>query len=248
MNWLIDGIAIIIIMIAAFSAYRKGFVRTFFGLITVILAIVLASIFHKNLAAYIKDTTDLDEWINSVIVETTGNISEDVNKTSKRENTDTGSIFDMAQYASDSNLYDTIDVSALIPEEGFLNSLPDVLSEKMGLDEAKQNAGLNITTKISDAAINVLSWFIIYLVAQIILNIVVAILDGIMSLPLLREINNIAGLGIGILIGVFRIYIILAVIYFIATVVNISPVMNVLNNSTLVAAMYNNNLLLKLIF
>lgn len=248
MNWLIDGIAIIIIVIAAFSAYRKGFVRTFFGLITVILAIVLASIFHKNLAAYIKDTTDLDEWINSVIVETTGNISEDVNKTSKRENTDTGSIFDMAQYASDSNLYDTIDVSALIPEEGFLNSLPDVLSEKMGLDEAKQNAGLNITTKISDAAINVLSWFIIYLVAQIILNIVVAILDGIMSLPLLREINNIAGLGIGILIGVFRIYIILAVIYFIATVVNISPVMNVLNNSTLVAAMYNNNLLLKLIF
>ena len=248
MNWLIDGIAIVIIVIAAFSAYRKGFVRTFFGLITVILAIVLASIFHKNLAAYIKDTTDLDEWINSVIVETTGNISEDVNKTSKRENADTGSIFDMAQYASDSNLYDTIDVSALIPEEGFLNSLPDVLSEKMGLDEAKQNAGLNITTKISDAAINVLSWFIIYLVAQIILNIVVAILDGIMSLPLLREINNIAGLGIGILIGVFRIYIILAVIYFIATVVNISPVMNVLNNSTLVAAMYNNNLLLKLIF
>lgn len=248
MNWLIDGIAIIIIVIAAFSAYRKGFVRTFFGLITVILAIVLASIFHKNLAAYIKDTTDLDEWINSVIVDSTSSISEDVNKTSKEDKVDTGSLFDMAQYASDSNLYDTIDVSALIPEEGFLNSLPDVLSEKMGLDEAKQNAGLNITTKISDAAINVLSWFIIYLVAQIILNIVVAILDGIMSLPLLREINNIAGLGIGILIGVFRIYIILAVIYFIATVVNISPVMNVLNNSTLVAAMYNNNLLLKLIF
>lgn len=248
MNWLIDGIAIIIIVIAAFSAYRKGFVRTFFGLITVILAIVLASIFHKNLAAYIKDTTDLDEWINSVIVDSTSSISEDVNKTSKEDKVDTGSLFDMAQYASDSNLYDTIDVSALIPEEGFLNSLPDVLSEKMGLDEVKQNAGLNITTKISDAAINVLSWFIIYLVAQIILNIVVAILDGIMSLPLLREINNIAGLGIGILIGVFRIYIILAVIYFIATVVNISPVMNVLNNSTLVAAMYNNNLLLKLIF
>ena len=248
MNWLIDGIAIVIILIAAFSAYRKGFVRTFFGLISVILAIVLASMFHKNLAAYIKDTTDLDEWINSVIVESTGNISEDVNKTSKKENTDTGSIFDMAQYASDSNLYETVDVSGLIPEEGFLNSLPDVISEKIGLEDFKQNAAHNITTGISDAAINVLSWFIIYLVAQIILSIVVAILDGIMSLPLLREINNIAGLGIGIIIGVFRIYIILAVIYFIATVINISPIMNVLNNSTLVSAMYNNNLLLKLIF
>ncbi len=248
MNWLIDGIAIVIILIAAFSAYRKGFVRTFFGLISVILAIVLASMFHKNLAAYIKDTTDLDEWINSVIVESTGNISEDVNKTSKKENVNTGSVFDMAQYASDSNLYETIDVSTLIPEEGFLNSLPDVLSEKMGLDDFKQNAAQNITLKISDAAINVLSWFIIYVVAQIILNIIVAILDGIMSLPLLREINNIAGLGIGILIGIFRIYIILAVIYFISTVINISPVMNVLNNSALVSAMYNNNLLLKLIF
>ncbi len=247
MNWIIDGIAIVIILIAAFSAYRKGFVRTFFGLITVILAIVLASMFHKNLAAYIKDTTDLDEWINSVIADSTANISQDVNQNNENS-ASTSSIFDMAQYASESNLYSAVDVSGLIPEEGFFNSLPDVLSEKIGLEDFKQNAAQNITLKISDAAINVLSWFIIYLVAQIILNIVVAILDGIMSLPLLREINNIAGLGIGILIGVFRIYIILAVIYFISTVVNLSPVMNVLNNSTLVSAMYNNNLLLKLIF
>ena len=247
MNWIIDGIAILIILIAAFSAYKKGFVRTFFGLVTVILAIVLASMFHKTLAAYIKDTTDLDEWINSVIVDSTANISADVNKTNPNT-TNTGSLLDMAQYASESNLYGSIDVSGLIPEEGYFNSLPDVLSEKIGLNDFKQNAAQNITAGISDAAINVLSWFIIYVVAQIILNIIVAILDGIMSLPLLREINNIAGLGIGILIGVFRIYIILAVVYFISTVVNISPVMNVLNNSMLVSSMYNNNLLLKLIF
>ena len=101
---------------------------------------------------------------------------------------------------------------------------------------------------MADTAINVLSWVILYIGIQIILNIAVAILDGVMSLPLLREINNIAGLAIGVVLGVFRIYIILAVIYFISTVANISPIINAIGYSTMVASMYNNNLLLKIIF
>lgn len=239
MGAMIDIIGILIIAIAAFTSYRKGFVRTFFGLITVIVAILLASMFHKTLAAYIKDSTGLDEWINSFVSESTATISKDVNS---------GNLGKGTSFSTDALGAYTTGMQELFPEGNALSNLPDVLSEKIGLDELKTNVAENISTKLSDGVINVLSWFIIYLVAQIILSIVVAILDGIMSLPLLREVNNIAGLGIGILIGIFRIYLVLAIVYFISSVVNISPVVGAIANSGMVGAMYNNNLLLQLIF
>ncbi|MBR3887706.1 MAG: CvpA family protein [Clostridia bacterium] len=244
MSMIIDIIGLCIIAVAAFSAYKKGFVRTFFGLITVILAIVLATSFHKNLAAYIKDTTDLDEWISGAISDSVSNIGKDVNS---------GNLTSSATSAQDSfsELNSAIDTSALngfMGGENIFSTLPDVVGEKLGVNEFKENMGSNITTSVADTAINVLSWVILYIGIQIILNIVVAILDGIMSLPLLREINNIAGLAIGIVLGVFRIYIILAVIYFISTVANISPIINAIGSSSMIASMYNNNLLLKIIF
>lgn len=244
MSMIIDIIGLCIIAVAAFSAYKKGFVRTFFGLITVILAIVLATSFHKTLAAYIKDTTDLDEWISGALSDSVSNIGEDVNS---------GNLTSSTTSAQDSfsELSSSIDTSALngfMGEENIFSTLPDVVGEKLGVNEFKENIGSNITTTVADTAINILSWVILYIGIQIILNIAVAILDGVMSLPLLREINNIAGLAIGIVMGVFRIYIILAVIYFISTVANIYPIINAIGSSSMIASMYNNNLLLKIIF
>lgn len=247
MSMIIDIIGLCIIAVAAFSAYKKGFVKTFFGLITVILAIVLATSFHKTLAAYIKDTTDLDEWISGALSDSFSNIGEDVNS---------GNLTSSASSASStqdvfSELGTTIDTSALnnfMGGENIFSTLPDVVGDKLGVNEFKENMSSNITTSVADTAINILSWVILYIGIQIILNIVVAILDGVMSLPLLREINNIAGLAIGIVMGVFRIYIILAVIYFISTVANIYPIINAIGSSSMIASMYNNNLLLKIIF
>lgn len=247
MSMIIDIIGVCIIAVAAFSAYKKGFVKTFFGLITVILAIVLATSFHKTLAAYIKDTTDLDEWISGALSDSFSNIGEDVNS---------GNLTSSASSASStqdvfSELGTSIDTSALngfMGGENIFSTLPDVVGDKLGVNEFKENMSSNITTSVADTAINILSWVILYIGIQIILNIVVAILDGVMSLPLLREINNIAGLAIGIVMGVFRIYIILAVIYFISTVANIYPIINAIGSSSMIASMYNNNLLLKIIF
>ena len=242
MNMIIDIIGLGIIAVAAFSAYRKGFVRTFFGLITVILAIILATSFHKTLAAYIKDTTDLDVWISGAITDSVTNVGQDVNSGNLTGNATQNSFDELA------GSIDASEFNSFLGGENIFSTLPDVVGSKLGVDEFKENIGTNITTSVADTAINVLSWVILYIGIQIILNIAVAILDGIMSLPLLREINNIAGLAIGIVLGVFRIYIILAVIYFISTVADISPIINAIGSSSMIASMYNNNLLLKIIF
>ena len=48
--------------------------------------------------------------------------------------------------------------------------------------------------------------------------------------------------------GIFRVYFILAIIYFVSNIANIANIVSAINTSTLVAQMYNNNLLINLIF
>ncbi len=249
MKIIIDVIAVAVILGCALMAYKQGFVKTFFGLITVILAIILAGMFHKNLAAYIKANTGLDEFINSFV---SGTISGATDKL--EEQTAFKELRGMVASADFdlSKIGEVMEGAGVVASDfansEFVNKIPAAISDKLNLGNLQEDFSSNLTMKISDATINILSWFIIYIVAQIVLSIVAAILNGLMILPFLREINNLAGLAIGVLLGFFRLYVVLAIVYFVSTIVNISFIVNAITSSSFVGALYNHNLILKLIF
>ena len=181
--------------------------------------------FCKTLATYIKDNTEIDDFIMKSIISINGESSGDTNDESKP------------------TVEDSENTSISIAE-----SIPNTLNEMFGLDEMKEEATTNIVNKITDIAINILSWLIIYAVTRIVLLILTLIFDGIMSLPILKTINNLAGLALGAIMGIFRVYFILAIVYFVSNIVNIAGVVNAISMSTVVSQMYNNNLLINLIF
>ena len=130
----------------------------------------------------------------------------------------------------------------------FMETLPESVGEIVDFEEAKNQTILGIANKISDVVINILSWIIIYFAVRIIVAVITAVFDGIMNLPILKSINNLAGLFIGVIVGIFRIYLLLAIIYFITNVTNLVFFVNVIQTSGLINAMYNNNLIINLIF
>lgn len=236
MGIIIDIVAVLVILICAAIAYLRGFVKTFFGFISMILAIVLACVFCKQLATSIKQNTQVDEWISENI------ILISASTTNNEENEATEEINKGENVEVSGDTKSTINISNAI------NNLPDTLNEAIGLHEIKKNATQTIATKITDVVISIFSWIIIYGITRIVLAIITVIFNGIMNLPLLKEINNIAGLVIGIIMGFFRIYFVLAIVYFISNIINISGLVNIIGTSTMVASMYNNNLLINLIF
>ena len=225
----IDIIAALIIVIAAAVAYFKGFVKNFFGFISTILAIALACLFCKTLATYIKENTEVDDFIMKSIISINGGMSGD---TADDIVGDTSS----GDYGEDNTSL------------SLAESIPNTLNEMFGLDKIKEEATTNIVNKITDIVINILSWLIIYAVTRIVLLILTLVFDGIMSLPILKTINNLTGLVLGAIMGIFRVYFILAIIYFVSNIANIANIVSAINTSTLVAQMYNNNLLINLIF
>lgn len=220
MGMVIDIIAILIIVIAAIIAYVKGFVKTFFGFISSILAIVLACMFCNTLSVVIKDNTEIDDFIRDSIIS--------INEANNEKNEE--------------------DEESEAKSESFADTIPNTLNDLMGLDELKQEATTTIVNKICDVAINILSWLIIYAIVRIVLMILMVVFDGIMSLPILKTVNNLAGLILGAVMGVFRVYFVLAIVYFISNIANISGLVAVINTSTLTAQLYNHNLLINLIF
>ena len=238
MGILIDLIAIAFLVVSALVAYYRGFIKTFFGFVSVILAILFACCFSKPLATHIKESSEMDEWIIESITEIGKQEDEEFESGEEVDEK-----IDEVEVQSGEN--EELPTNALI---GFINDLPESVSEVLDIEESKNIALLNIASKISDVVINILSWLIIYFIVRVIVAVITVIFDGIMNIPVLKSINNLAGLVIGIFVGIFRIYLFLAVIYFISNITNVLIFVNIIQTSGIINAMYNNNLLINLIF
>lgn len=242
---IIDIIAILFILISALIAYKKGFVKTFFGFISVILAILVACCFSKPVANHLKKSTEIDEWI----IESISNIGDD----SKLQNNKEYTILS-GDNISGEIIVEKEDVSEvqgnIINEDIiiFIESLPEVVGDIVDLEEVKNQTISNLSVKISDVVISVLAWIIIYFAVRVVVAVITVIFDGIMSIPILKSINNLAGLIIGFVMGVFRIYLLLAIIYFISNVTSTAFFINIIQTSSLISTMYNSNLIINLIF
>lgn len=108
-----------------------------------------------------------------------------------------------------------------------------------------KNASTNvIADSISTTIINISCIIIVFIISKIILLFFKFIGDLISKLPLIKQVNNIAGFLFGLLKGFFIIYVLFALIAILAPIVNINQLLNIINNSIIANIMYNNNIIL----
>ena len=245
MGLMIDIVAICFLIVSALVAYYKGFVKTFFGFVSVVLSILLACCFSKPLATRIKNSTEIDEWI----VESVVNVGQNTNLEDSKKYTILSGDDISGEIIIEQELSDT-DENVLNDNNviEFIETLPESVEGIINLEDIKNQTLLSVANKISDVVINILAWIIIYFAVRIVVAVITAIFDGIMNLPILKSINNLAGLVIGFIVGIFRIYLLLAIIYFITNITSLGFFVNLIQTSGLIKAMYNNNLIINLIF
>lgn len=226
----IDILGILVVVISAIIAFKKGFVKTFFDFISTFIAIVLAFSLCNFGVQLIKENTTIDEWLEEALNKSL-NVSEEKNEEYVLEKDYTTS-----DNANNNFLTET------------LENLPQNIKEIVGLEEYKENAKISIIENSIEIILKILSWIIIYVLARLILWLLCLIFNGIMSIPFLKQINNMAGLVLGAVVGLFRIYIFLAFVSFLTSVVTMDSFMELIKNSMIISVMYENNILISLIF
>lgn len=88
----------------------------------------------------------------------------------------------------------------------------------------------------------------IYIVARLILFIVAILAKGITQLPLLKQIDKTGGIVYGLVQGIVIVYVLLGIASLISVVWANNPIVEAINKSYLGLILYNNNIILKLIF
>lgn len=125
-------------------------------------------------------------------------------------------------------------------------------SENMIIDSITNKATESLTSEQTAKTVTMfvlkgISFVIIFIIVTIICCILQSVLNLVFNLPVLDIVNNFGGLGVGVIKALLKIYIVLAIISFIAPMNIIDPVIDMINTSTVTKILYQNNLFVSLL-
>lgn len=229
----LDIIIIAIILLCVIMAYRKGLVEVAFRLISFVLAIVLSFTLYIPVANAIIENTQIDETIKQTIEQTI-----------KQE--------DLVAEQKDSAT--TENKNEIEAGEAEKEQIPDIITNYISktvteaATTAKDNLAEVVATNLSITAVKIVTLILLFIVIRIVLSILKIIINAIASLPVINSANKIGGIIYGVLEGLLIIYVALAIAMAISTITGNTDILAYINESTLGKMMFNNNILLKIIF
>lgn len=106
----------------------------------------------------------------------------------------------------------------------------------------------NAAKEISVRLINILVIVSLFIATRLLLILLVLISDLITNIPIIKQFNEIGGILYGTIRGLALIYVILAIVFLITSITSNNDIIATINSSYITQFMYNNNILLNIIF
>ncbi len=222
---MILNIAIIIfVLISIIVGYKRGFTDTVLRLAGGIIALVLAFLLQNSVANFITNQTGMDKQIAEGVKKSVTNM---LIKEDKQPST-----------SDDKNS------SVVMNSKSFLEKY----------EEMKKASGEERTTKIDEWSMSIarfvvkgISFIAIFIIVSLLVMIVRLILGGIMELPVLHQLDEVAGLGAGFILAIIELLVVFSIISFISPLEIMSGINNLIESSSIARFIYNNNFLVTII-
>ena len=154
----------------------------------------------------------------------------------------------------DDNLEQSIREIVIKEDEGIEETkMPDTITDYINnkveqvADSTKETIVDNTAREVTVTIIKAGTWIVLFIVARILMIFLKFITGLIAKLPVIKQFDKLGGIIYGILEGLIIIYVVLAIISFVSPMINVS-ISNAIDKSYVGSMMYNNNLLLKIIF
>ena len=146
----------------------------------------------------------------------------------------------------EANLEDSFEEENLIEEENssISNSFINIINEYVLEVEETENTAEYVASEISYMVISAIVMLVLFVIAKIIMLIVQYILEFIVSLPLIRTFNKVAGIIYGVLRAFVLIYIILAILSLVSPLLANTEIISFIKGSNIGSVFYNDNIIL----
>lgn len=218
MSIIIDLIIVAILGISIFFGYKNGLTKCVIKILSFFIALVVAAVFFKPVSNFIIDKTLIDEKIEEAVV----NIVKD-------------DIEENGEVKEDTNLPETM--------VEYINE-----SIENTVNETKQNVVNTAAEGIAVASINVIVAILLFIVTRIALIFVSALSKIITDLPIIKQFDKAGGIIYGAAKALIIILVIFAVISLISPLIEQTGIIAMIDKSFVGSILYNNNLLLELLF
>lgn len=218
MNW-IDIFCLVIIALSSLVGLFRGFILSFFGIITYIVAFLFTREYYALFAKYVAKM-DFVEGIKSFFQEKLQGLSI------------SGGTLDFSQ------------LDALPKFLGRIAKKSDVVTDPSTSIEV---AKIRLTESMTEATVNVISFILLFIISALILTIIVRLLNSVFSLPILKEFNKMVGLLFGVIRGVLIVMIIFALVPPIDTLFSNLDIIGAIYSSKLGVYFYEYNLVYMII-
>lgn len=221
---MIDLIILMIILGTACIAAKVGFIRTVYGLLSSFIALALA-FFIYPVIEYILKLTPIYEGIKTWMMDKLpeiGNVG----------------LQGQATIIKDSLSW----MPEFITDKMVRNNNPEIY-ELLGVSNLIEY----ITTFVANLCIMGIAIVICFILVKVGLIVGVGVLDLVAKLPLLKTANKWAGFAVGLIKGVFIVWLICLVVPFIMMIPGLSSLNSLIEESVLMQMFYNHNLILQIL-
>lgn len=223
MSIIVDLIIVAIIAVCVLIGYYKGLTGSLLKIVSFLLALVITFILFKPVSNFVIKHTNWDEGLEQAIRTTV--IKEDEEVLEEKEE-----------------------------DKKEQQSMPDVIVNY--INKSVEDAGNQAKTAIVDSTarnvavliINIAVAIALFIISRIILLLIKGLAELITKLPVIKQCDKVGGVIYGLLQSLIIIYVILAIISFISPMISGTGITQQIQKSYIGSMMYNNNLLLKIIF
>lgn len=213
----LDIFILAILVLSIFIGYKKGLVSLIFSFCAFIIAIILTWILYTPVTNFIIENTDFDKNIENFIIEKGINTNEE----DAEENKNT------------------------TQSKENINTYVEKYVEK-SVENAKDKAIENTADIISKKVVSIIVAIALFIVLRLVLILLKFVLQGLAELPIIKQLNKSGGIVYGIIRGLFIIYVILAIMFFVISVNNSEVLTNMIDSSIISKYLYANNIILNI--
>ncbi len=233
MGVVIDLIILGILAACIIIGYIKGLTGCILKIVSFVLSLVIAFILFKPIANLVVDKTNWDENLEQAIKQIV--ISQEGEQTSSQQNGE----------AQSGNKNDG---------EKENQGMPSVILDYINnaVEEAGNDAKVAIVEStardVAVTIVNVAVLIALFLISRIVLIFVKLFADILTELPIIKQFDKVGGIIYGLLEALIIIYVILTIVSLISPMIAQTGIIKGIQDSFVGSMLYNNNLLLKIIF
>ena len=198
MAYILDGAAILVVLLAVFIGYHRGFVRSLIQLVGLIAAAVIAAVLSTGIAALV-----FDSFISDGLTETIS---------TKIQATDTSSAAESVQQA-----LQELPAPIVHALEQYIGTPHEIVSGLEGSLSGSAQAVAETVVKsvvrpVAVALLRFLVFFILFILLMIVVGLVAKLVNGLFKVPVLKQVNGVLGAVVGVVQGILFLFVAVTVL------------------------------------